>query len=287
MAEIILEALDVEFSYTGASGQKALDKLNISIEKGKKVTVLGSNGAGKSTLLLHFNGILKPDKGRIRYGGKDVTYDNPSLRELRRTVGIVFQDPDDQLFSANVLQEVSFGPMNLGLTRQEVVSRVETAMAEMNIADLETKPTHMLSFGQKKRVAIACILAMEPEVIIFDEPTAWLDPRHARDFQNILERLNAEGKTIIISTHDVDLAYAWSDQIFVVQHGKVIGEGSPQQVFSQKELVDAADLTLPWLVDVHYDLLSRGLIAQDTPLPQCKEELLNNLSGGRPLQERL
>ena len=284
MAETILEAINVEYSYL--DGTKALKKLNMTVNQSEKIAVLGSNGAGKSTLFLHFNGILQPEKGRIRFRGRDVSYKSNELMELRRKIGIVFQDPDSQLFSASVLQEVSFGPMNLGLSQTEVRRRVDKALADTEIRDLVDRPTHMLSFGQKKRVSIADILAMEPEVIIFDEPTAWLDPRHAREFMQLLDELSQQGKTIIISTHDVDLAYSWADKIFVMNQGQVITEGKPEEVFCSQQLqvISGADLNLPWLVETHYEFMRRGLLPSGSGLPRTKEDLYESLAGPKEIQ---
>lgn len=277
MTELILEAEAVEYSYP--DGTQALRKIDMAVAKGQKVAILGSNGAGKSTLFLHLNGILRPASGKIRYNGRDVLYTAAGLRELRTRVGIVFQDPDSQLFSASVLQEISFGPLNLGLEKREVKKRVLKAMAETEIEDLADKPTHMLSFGQKKRVAIADILAMTPEVIIFDEPTAWLDPRHAREFMQLLDHLATAGRTIIISTHDVDVAYAWADNILIMNHGQIVASGVPTEVFRHPDSIIAADLALPWLVDMHGELRRRGWLKPDAPLPRSKEALFASLGG--------
>jgi len=276
LAETILEAIDLEYSYP--DGTKALRRVNMAVHLGEKIAVLGSNGAGKSTLFLHFNGILQPEGGCIRFHGRDLSYKRAEIMELRRKIGIVFQDPDSQLFSASVLQEVSFGPMNLGLSEAEVRRRVAKALQDTETGDLIDRPTHMLSFGQKKRVSIADILAMEPEVIIFDEPTAWLDPRHAREFMQLLDDLSKQGKTIIISTHDVDLAYSWADRIFVMKQGQVLAEGKPEDVFCRKQLIGIADLNLPWLVETHNELVRLGLLTPERSLPRTKEELYASLA---------
>ncbi|WP_425802515.1 energy-coupling factor ABC transporter ATP-binding protein [Desulfitobacterium sp. Sab5] len=276
MAETILEAVDLEFSYT--DGTKALRKVNLAMQRGEKIAVLGSNGAGKTTLFLHFNGILKPRKGSIYFKGQAISYKGAELKNLRSKVGIVFQDPDSQLFSASVLQEVSFGPMNLGINSAEVRRLVDKALQDTETSDLIDRPTHMLSFGQKKRVSIADILAMEPEVIIFDEPTAWLDPRHAREFMELLNELSQNGKTIIISTHDVDLAYSWADKLFVMKEGQLLKEGKPEEIFCAEDIIKAADLSLPWLVELHDQLIQMGLFAADSALPRTKEELYERLS---------
>jgi len=206
LSELILEAVDLEYSYP--DGTKALRNVNLQVHKGEKLAILGSNGAGKSTLFMQFNGIFRPNSGIIKYQGEDISYKNKALIELRKQVGIVFQDPDSQLFSASVWQDISFGPLNLGLPEEVVIERVKQALIDTETTDLEDKPTHLLSYGQKKRISIAGVLAMEPDVIIFDEPTAGLDPRHSQEFMLLLEKLSLEGKTIILSTHDVDLAYS-------------------------------------------------------------------------------
>ncbi|OAT79953.1 energy-coupling factor ABC transporter ATP-binding protein [Desulfotomaculum copahuensis] len=271
MPEFILEADTVEFSYP--DGTRALQGVFMRIPRGAKVAVLGSNGAGKTTLFLHFNGILRPAGGRVRFDGREVRYDHRSLMQLRKNVGIVFQDPDSQLFSASVFQEISFGPLNLGLPREEVRRRVEEAMQATEITGLKDKPTHLLSYGQKKRVSIADILAMEPAVIICDEPTAWLDPKHAEQVMELFKRINNGGTTVILSTHDVDMAYSWADYIFIMMHGTVIGEGTPEEVFQDGELLFRADLARPRLVETWAQLRNKGLLPADLPLPRSWTEL--------------
>ncbi|PKM48009.1 MAG: energy-coupling factor ABC transporter ATP-binding protein [Firmicutes bacterium HGW-Firmicutes-8] len=272
MADYILEAENLNYAYP--DGTQALRNLCIQIPKGRKTAVLGSNGAGKSTLFLHFNGILKPQSGTVRFDGKEIRYDRKPLLELRKNVGIVFQDPDSQLFSASVYQEISFGPLNLGLPEQTVRDRVEQAMTATGINELKDKPTHMLSYGQKKRVTIADILAMEPQALICDEPTAWLDPKYAKQTVQLFNEISRNGTTIILSTHDVNLAYSWADYIVILSDGRVIGEGTPDSIFTNDDLIRGADLEKPWLVDVYEILAERGCIAANMPLPRDKEDLL-------------
>jgi cobalt/nickel transport system ATP-binding protein len=193
--------------------------------------------------------------------------------DLRKNVGIVFQDPDVQLFSASVFQEISFGPLNLGLPKEQVIKRVRQAMAATEITELEKKPTHLLSYGQKKRVSIADILAMEPSVVICDEPTAWLDPKHAFQVMELFDRINENGTTIIMSTHDVDMAYAWADYIYVMSDGKVVGEGEPEAVFQDGSLLEQAGLERPWLIDVYNQLKAKGCIKKSAPVPRTRGEL--------------
>lgn len=275
MPEVILEAVDLKYCYP--DGTNALRKVSLQVEKGEKLAILGSNGAGKSTLFMQFNGIYRPNSGCIKYLGQDISYTNKALIELRKKVGIVFQDPDSQLFSASVYQDISFGPLNLGLSEEIVADRVKQALMDTETTDLEDKPTHLLSYGQKKRVSIAGVLAMEPEVIIFDEPTAGLDPRHALEFMHLLTKLSDSGKTIIISTHDVDLAYSFSDRIAIMCSGEIIAHGEPGELFLQPDLIKRADLALPWLIEMHSELVKKGWLPPSTPLPKTKEDLLINI----------
>lgn len=282
MSETILEAADLEYSYP--DGTSALRKVNLQVRKGEKLAILGSNGAGKSTLFMHFNGIYSPSSGTVKFQGQAISYKKKALVELRKKVGIVFQDPDSQLFSASVWQDVSFGPLNLGLSEAEVRERVKQALADTETSDLEDKPTHLLSYGQKKRVSIAGVLAMEPEIIIFDEPTAGMDPRHAHEFMQLLDKLSREGKTIVLSTHDVDLAYSWSDKLAVMYRGEVIAQGLPGEVLIQSDVVERADLTIPWLIETHRELVKKGWVLPSTPLSKTKEELFLNIPAKRDQQ---
>jgi cobalt/nickel transport system ATP-binding protein len=272
MEDYIFEVKDIVYSYM--DGTKALRDININIEKGKKIAFIGANGAGKSTLFLHFNGINKPEAGEICFRGKKISYSNSELTKLRSEVGIVFQEPDNQLFSSSVLQEISFGPMNMKLDKETVMKRIEKAMDATAIADLKDKPTHFLSYGQKKRVAIASILAMEPEVLILDEPTSGLDPQNSNAVEDILNTLNQEGRTIIISTHDIDFAYSWADYIYVMNRGEVISHGTPEEVFINKELIEQANIKLPWIVEVYMEF-NKGAEFNKESLPKNKEELFS------------
>lgn len=270
----ILEAREISFSY--ADGTQALDKISLSIPRGKKTAFLGPNGAGKTTLFLHFNGILKPNQGSICYEGQEVHYSHASLLNLRKNVGIVFQDPETQLFSASVQQEISFGPVNLGLPKEKIRERVNQAMAETGITGLKDKPTHFLSYGQKKRVAIADILAMQPKVLICDEPTAWLDVKYAAQIMELFDLINRTGVTIIFSTHDIDLAYSWADYIFLMKNGKIIGEGLPERIFYNRPLLAETELERPWLIDIYEELNRKGWVASNVP-PRTRQELIGHI----------
>lgn len=270
MSKCIMEAKNVSYVYS--DGTKALKKVNMKIEAGKKIAVIGANGAGKSTLFLHFNGINKPQSGMVYFDGKELVYLNKELMKLRKEVGIVFQEPDNQLFSSSVMQEISFGPMNMKLSKELVLDKVDAAMEATGIAELKHKPTHFLSYGQKKRVAIASILAMEPSVMILDEPTSGLDPQNVDVVLNILNKLNKTGTTIVVATHDIDMAYTWADYIYVMDKGEVIGQGTPEDVFANKELIKQYSIKRPWILEVYWELV-QGYMEQCNIIPRSKEQL--------------
>lgn len=271
MKEYLIEIKDLCFQYP--DGTMALNSINLNIEAGKKVCFLGVNGSGKSTLFLHLNGVLKPTSGRILYRGKEVKYNNKALMELRKNVGVVFQDPENQLFSSNVYQEVSFGAMNLGISKEEVISRVHKALKDTNIYELKDKAVHFLSYGQKKRVSISDILVMNPEIIILDEPTSSLDPKHTKDVIEIFNEINHRGITVILSTHDVELAYSWADYIVVMKDGQVAREGTPYEIFSDEQLIKECYLEKPLVLDLFQSLVTKGVITAEK-IPTNKNELL-------------
>ena len=277
MKDLILSTQSLSYVYE--DGTEALNSVCLDVERGKKIAVLGANGAGKSTLFLLFIGILKPTAGHLFHRGKQVRHDAKSLFELRKNVGYVFQDPDSQLIAATVYQEVSFGPMNLGLPHVEIKRRIGAALGATGISGLEHKHTQFLSYGQKKSVSIAGILAMETEVIIFDEPTAGLDPNQKLKMQSLLGSMNRDGKTIIISTHDVDFAYSWADEVVVLKNGCLIKLGNPQQVFADRSLLDSAGLAKPWVLEISQALIGAGRNFDLNKQPRNKAELLAMISG--------
>jgi len=255
-------------TYVYEDGTKALNNVNLSVEKGEKTAFLGANGSGKSTFFLCLNGILKPGQGRILFKDRPVEYSRKGLLKLRSKVGIVFQDPDNQLFSASVYQEISFGLMNLGITGQEAVKRVEAVMDAMEIQSFRHKPTHLLSGGQKKQVALADILVMEPEIIILDEPASALDPKHTGMINNILKRLPEQGITVIIATHDVDYALEWADKVVLFNNGEVIAAGKTEDIFMDKELLKQTNLVQPDVIKLYSGLCARGIIDRNLPVPK-------------------
>ncbi|MDD7113397.1 MAG: ABC transporter ATP-binding protein [Lachnospiraceae bacterium] len=254
----ILKVENIHFTYNGE--KKALDGVNLDIYEGERIAVLGSNGAGKSTFFLNINGVLKSEEGQIFYRGEKITKKN--LNHLRKNVGIVFQDADNQIIASTVMAEVSFGPMNLKLPREEVVRRVDKALEYMNISDFKERPPHYLSGGEKKRVSIADIIAMESEIIIFDEPTAALDPQNAAMLEEVLAKMGKEGRTLLISTHDVDFAYRWAERVIVFCDGKIIADDTPLNVFKQEDILERANLKHPMMFDI-YDILKENHVVPD------------------------
>ena len=241
---IILEA--DHLTYGNDEKSHAIEDLSIAFEEGKTTAILGANGAGKSTLFLHLNGILQPEHGEVRFRGQPISYKKAGLRQLRSKVGIVFQNPDDQLFSASVYQDISFGAVNMGLPSEKVHKRVNAVMEQIGITYLKDRPTHSLSFGQKKRVAFAGIMVMQPEVIILDEPTAGLDPVGVSELMHLLQEVcRQQNTTIILSTHDIDVVPIYADVIDVMDKGHVIAHGMPEEIFAQPELLRAHHLRLP------------------------------------------
>ncbi|WP_224425611.1 ATP-binding cassette domain-containing protein [Methanobrevibacter sp. TMH8] len=273
----MIEAKNITYLYP--DGTKALDNINFNVEKGQIVSLLGKNGAGKSTLFLHFNGIFEPESGQILVDGEELKYDKKSLLKVRQKVGIVFQNPDDQLFAPTVEEDVAFGPLNIGLSQEETKKRVTDALARVGMEGFEKKPPHHLSGGQKKRVAIAGILAMGPEIMVLDEPTSGLDPKGASKILKLLYELNNEGMTIIISTHDVDLVPLYSNKVNIIRDGKIIKVGSPHEVFDDVDLIREADLRLPRLAHLAEVLEKEDniKIAESYPLTigEARKDLLD------------
>ena len=208
---MLLEALSLSHRY--ADGSLGLDGCSLAIRRGSRNALLGANGSGKTTLLMHCNGLLQPSAGSLRFAGAPLDRSRAGLAALRRRVGLVFQNPDRQLFSASVVEDVSFGPLNLGLDEATVRGRVGEALAAVGMVEHANRPVHHLSFGQKKRVCIAGVLAMQPEVLLLDEPMAGLDAAMQHELLAVLDRLAGQGITIVLSTHDVDFAYRWADDI--------------------------------------------------------------------------
>lgn len=269
----VIEAKNVSYTYDGNS-EKALDSLNLKIRRGAKVAFMGGNGSGKSTFFLCLNGIRKPDEGSISIDGEPIAYTRRGLLDVRGKVGIVFQEPDDQLFSASVYQEISFGVMNLGADEATARKEVDSVIEELEITPFKDRPAHALSGGQKKQVAIADILVMHPEVMILDEPAAALDQKHTRKVHQIIERLTEKGITVLMATHDIDYAYAWADEIVLMDKGKVICQGTPEKVCSDREALKTASLEPPAVLRMYERLMEKQLIPADAGVPKNVGELI-------------
>ncbi|MFI3213925.1 MAG: ABC transporter ATP-binding protein, partial [Eubacteriales bacterium] len=270
MRDVILKAENVYFSYDDEK-EHALNGLSLEIERGKKVAIMGANGSGKSTFFFCCNGLHKPSSGTVYFHGKPLDYSRKGLLDLRSKVGIVFQDPDNQLFSASVYQEISFGILNKGVLEQEAKEAVEDIIAQMEITPFRHKPTHALSGGQKKQVSIADILVMKPEVIILDEPTAALDPKHTAMVNETMNQLTKEGMTVLMSLHDVDYAMEWADQVLLFHEGILLKAGTPEEVFSDWEALEKTNLHQPSVMRVFLQLQGKNLLPQDSMMPKTVE----------------
>jgi cobalt/nickel transport system ATP-binding protein len=238
MSHHIVEVNDLRYRYP--DGTAALNGMTFKIHHGESVAVVGANGAGKSTLLMHLNGYLTPQEGRVRVGDTPLTRE--TVRDVRKTVGMVFQDPDDQLFMPTVGEDVAFGPLNLGLPPDEVEARVAEALAEVGASALRDRPPYRLSGGEKRSVAIATVLAMKPDILVMDEPSSNLDPRARR---RLIELLRGFEHTKIVATHDLDLVLDLCARTLVLHGGMVAADGPTLDIFRDDALLDACGLERP------------------------------------------
>jgi cobalt/nickel transport system ATP-binding protein len=267
----LLEFAQTYYTYSGAD-KSALNGLYLKIPKNKKCALIGQNGCGKTTLFLLANGLYKPQKGCIYWHGIPLKYDRKSLIELRQKVGLIFQDPEQQLVAATVEEDISYGLCNLGLPLTEIQTRVEQALREFDLIEFAQKPVHHLSLGQKKRVSIADVMVLKPELLLLDEPTAYLDRLHTRKLMNTLEKIHQEGTSILMATHDLDLVYLWADWVFVMDQGRLILEGSPQTVFSQREIMEELQLGVPLI----YKVLFSDITAKETDIEILRKKILTD-----------
>lgn len=265
---ITIENLTFEYM-RGEESQpvRAISNLNLEIERGSFTAIIGKNGSGKSTLAKNLNGLLLPTEGIIYVDGYDTRDDN-SIWNVRQTAGMVFQNPDNQLVSAIVEDDVAFGPENLGIDPAEIRRRVDKALEDVNMGQFKKKAPHLLSGGQKQRIAIAGVVAMKPKCIIFDEPTAMLDPKGRAEIMSIIDELHAEGITVILITHFMDEAVR-ADRVIIMHEGKILLDGTPQQVFEQEELIRSVNLDVPLMVEMGAKLRRAGI---DVPADIITEE---------------
>lgn len=274
MDDIILKADNLYFSYDNEKSH-SLNGLSLEIKRGQKIAVMGANGSGKSTFFLCCNGIHRPQSGSLFFNGEPIDYSRKGLLHLRSKVGIVFQDPDNQLFSASVYQEISFGILNLGVSKEQAQKEVEDVIEYMEITPFRNKPTHSLSGGQKKQVSIADILVMHPDIIILDEPGAALDPRHAVMVDHMIEKLTESGITVMMSTHDVNQALEWADEVILFHEGKVLMQGTPSEVFANKSALAMTNLEQPAVLQLFERLCKKGILKSSLEEPRNLTQLEN------------
>lgn len=251
----------------GSEGFRALNNLNLEIDEGSFTAIIGKNGSGKSTLAKNLNGLLIPTSGTIYVDGYD-TADDDSIWEVRQRAGMVFQNPDNQLVSSIVEDDVAFGPENLGIEPEEIRRRVDKALEDVNMGQYKHKAPHLLSGGQKQRIAIAGVVAMKPKIIIFDEPTAMLDPKGRKDIMKIIKDLHDEGITVILITHFMEEVID-ADRVIIMHEGEVLLDGTPYEVFSEVDTIRKANLDIPIMVELGDRLRKEGL---DIPMGIIKEE---------------
>ncbi len=275
---IMLKVEGLRYKYP--DGTNALNGVNIDVAKGEFLAILGANGSGKTTLLKHLNGLLKPTVGSIILDGKKLSELKPS--EVFRKVGMVFQDPNDQLLAPSVEEDVAFGPLNLSLKYDEIMSRVMNALESVEMEKCAKKTIYSLSYGQRKRICIAGILAMEPEVLVLDEPTSGLDPDGVKSVMKLLKDLNERrGITTIIATNSVDLVPVYMSRVVIMDKGKVVKEGTPEEVFTDTRMLEDVKLELPQIAQLMEVLRNRDkLPINELPLTieEARRELINLIS---------
>ncbi len=263
----VIEFEQVHFTYPGGE-REILCGIDLRIESGSFVAVLGHNGSGKSTLAKHMNAILTPTEGRVLVHGID-TADESRLLDVRRKVGMVFQNPDNQIVANVVEDDVAFAPENLGVPPEEIRQRVDTALRQVGMYEFRQHAPHLLSGGQKQRVAIAGVIAMQPDIIVLDEPTAMLDPQGRQEVVSTVTRLCREnGMTVVLITHHMDECVG-ADRLVVMSEGRIVADGSPAAVFSQVELMEREGLTVPETTRLLFDLRAEGF---DLPLDALDTE---------------
>ena len=256
-----------KLTYKYDKERKALDSVSMDFNKGDIIGIIGSNGSGKSTLFNNLMGILKSAEGEILYKENPLKYDKKSLYNLRKEVGIVFQDPEKQIFYSMVYDDLAFALRNIGMNEKTIKERINKALDAVNGKEFINRPVHSLSFGQKKRVAIASVIAMENELVLLDEPTAGLDPEITRAIVDIIKKMHAQGKKIVITSHDMNLIYDICDFVYVLNQGKIIDEGKVEDVFTHEDIIKEAGLEFPWLVKLNKHM--------NLPLFRKEEDLYN------------
>ncbi len=272
----MISVQNITFAYTreeGAEMVKAIDGVSFEIEPGSFTAIIGKNGSGKSTLAKNLNGLLLPTEGDILVADYN-TKDDAHIWDVRQTAGMVFQNPDNQLVSAIVEDDVAFGPENLGVDPQEIRQRVDQALEAVNMGQFKNKAPHLLSGGQKQRIAIAGVVAMKPRCIIFDEPTAMLDPKGRKEIMAIIDELHQEGITVVLITHFMEEAVR-ADRVIIMNEGKILLDGTPAEVFAQGQLMKSVNLDVPPIVELADELRAVGIAVPDEIITE--EEMVTYL----------
>lgn len=266
---------DVNYRYP--DGNRGLVNCNLSIKRGERTAIMGVNGAGKTTLLQMLNGILRPDSGLVSFADAPLDYSRNGLRSLRSKAGFLFQNPDNQLLSASVREDVSFGPINLGLDLTEVARRVEYSLQMVGMSGYADRPVHALSHGQKKRICIAGLLAMQPELLILDEPMAGLDQQMQTELEDILETLHKQGMSIIFASHDIDFIYRRSDHVLLMGDGSCKGQVETKNLASLAETLLSLGLNIPVVMRIYQALTDKRFLKAASEPPRCMDELLDSI----------
>lgn len=270
----IIDAKDVTYAYTSETSiSPALSGISLSVKTGEFVAVIGHNGSGKSTLAKHLNALFVPVSGSVEVAGMD-TKDESKVWEIRKCAGMVFQNPDNQLVATIVEEDVAFGPENIGVPPDEIRQRVDSALAQVNMSAFADRAPHMLSGGQKQRVAIAGVLAMQPDIIVFDEPTAMLDPEGRAEVLLTIGELHKQGKTILLITHYMEEALL-ADRVVVMTDGHITTQGTPKEVFADETVLKEAGLEAPPHIALYHSLKRRGITLGECPL--TIEELVETI----------
>lgn len=269
----LLELKNITFAYSG-NVQPALQNFSLKLPTGKRCALLGHNGSGKSTVLLLANGLLKPNEGKMLWKGEPIEFKKKNLKELRQKTGLLFQNADEMLISPTVLEDLSYGLINAGYEGEALQNKVEDILNRYQLDHLKDRPIHHLSLGEKRRVALAGIMGLEPELLLLDEPTTYLDPLQTKVFLNEMNRIHHSGTTVVMSTHDLDLAYEWADWIFVIEKGQLIFEGTPDELFVNERFVLEKGLSIPLFFQLKQLLSARSDLDQEMIKNASKEEIL-------------
>lgn len=246
-------------SFKYEKNKYALHNINMDFSKGNIIGIIGENGCGKSTLFMNLTGILKPCSGEINYSGEKLKYKKKNLYNLRKKVGMVFQDPEKQIFYSKVYDDIAFTMRNIGMDENEIRIRTEKALEAVNGIEFIDKPVQFLSYGQKKRVAIASVIAMQNETVLLDEPTSGLDPRSTDAVVEIIKNMSKNGTNVVISSHDMDLIYEICDYVYVMSKGEIIEYGKTDKVFLNEEVIKSAGLKTPWIIKIYKELEKTGI----------------------------